>query len=89
MIDPETRLDGVAVESGNILRYRMTIVSAQMAEFDLERWRQQIVPVIRENQNKNPNTQRLLDSGITIIVQYSSSDGIVFDEIKIEPNQQH
>ena len=87
MIDAETRLDGAVVGEGKSLIYNLTLISVKVEEIDRELWEKEVVPAIRANMLKSPNTAKLQNENITIIARYQDSAGKLVDEIIIKPSE--
>jgi hypothetical protein len=87
MVDQTTRLDGVAAGPGRRLTYNLTLVSLKAQEIDRAAWKQNVVPSIRANTAQTKGMHALLAGGVTIVCRYTSSDGVLIDEIVMKPEE--
>jgi hypothetical protein len=85
MVDEATRLDSASAGPGRRLTYNLTLVSQKAQDIDRVAWKQNIVPKVRVNMIQTQGMHTLLAAGVTVVSRYSSSDGILIDEIVIKP----
>ena len=85
MVDEATRLDSALAGPGRRLTYNLTLVSQKAQGVDREAWKQNVVPKIRANMTQTQGMHTLLAAGVTVVSRYSSSDGVLIDEIVIKP----
>jgi hypothetical protein len=85
MVDEATRLDGASAGPGRRLTYNLTLVSQKAQDIDRVAWKQNIVPKIRANMAQTQGMHTLLAAGVTVVSRYSSSDGVLIDEIVMKP----
>ena len=87
MVDDATRLDRASAGPGRRLTYDMTLISLKSQDIDPVAWKRDVVPTIRANMAKTKAMHTLLAAGVTVASRYSSSDGILIDEIIMRPEE--
>jgi hypothetical protein len=85
MVDDATRLDRASAGPGRRLTYDLTLISLKSEDIDPVVWKRDVFPTIRANMAKTQAMHRLLAAGITVASRYSSSDGVLVDEIVMRP----
>jgi hypothetical protein len=81
MVDEATRLDGASAGPDRRLTYNLTLVSQKAQDIDRAAWKQNVAPKIRANMIQTQGMHTLLAAGVTVVGRYSSSDGVLIDEI--------
>ena len=87
MVDDATRLDRASAGPGRRLTYDLTLISLKAQDIDRAAWKQNAVPSIRANMTQTKAMHTLLAAGVTVASRYSSSDGVLIDEIVIRPEE--
>jgi len=87
MVDEATRLNGASAGPGRRLTYDMTLISLKSQDVDRVAWKRDAVPTIRANMAKTKAMHTLLAAGVTVTSRYSSSDGVLVDEIVMTPEE--
>ena len=87
MVDDATRLDRASAGPGRRLTYELTLISLKSQDIDRIAWKRDVVPTIRANMAKTKAMHTLLAAGVTVASRYTSSDGILVDEIVMRPDE--
>ena len=87
MVDEATRLDSASAGPGRRLTYNLTLISMKAQAIDRVAWKQNVVPTIRTNMAQTKGMHTLLAAGVTVASRYSSSDGVLIDEIVMKPEE--
>jgi hypothetical protein len=87
MVDEATRLDSASAGPGRRLTYNLTLISMKAQAIDRVAWKQNVVPTIRTNMAQTKGMHTLLAPGVTVASRYSSSDGVLIDEIVMKPEE--
>jgi hypothetical protein len=87
MVDETTRLDRASAGPGRRLTYDLTLISLKAQDVDRTAWKQSVAPSIRANMSQTKGMHTLLAAGITVASRYSSSDGVLIDEIILRPEE--
>jgi hypothetical protein len=87
MVDEATRLDSASAGPRRRLTYNLTLISMKAQAIDRVAWKQNVVPTIRTNMAQTKGMHTLLAAGVTVASRYSSSDGVLIDEIVMKPEE--
>lgn len=86
MLNPFTRLDGATVGPGKKFTYKYTLLKQKAAEVDVSKWRQSVVPMLKKDVRASKAMLPLFQQGVTVCYRYHGKDGVLIDEIAIDPS---
>jgi hypothetical protein len=85
-VDAVTRLDRVSAEPGRLFTYHYTVVPASDASTMRVDFSREIKPQLKSEMCSNPDTQKFLKNGVTVVYAYQDMSGHELGDARFTPS---
>jgi hypothetical protein len=85
-VDAVTRLDRVSAEPGRLFTYHYTVVPASDASTMRVDFSREIKPQLKSQMCSNPDTQKFLKNGVTVVYEYQDASGHELGDARFTPS---